>query len=34
MCKPISATNKIDKFKIFEPYFEKLYQALKDTPPI
>ena len=33
-CKPISATEKIDKFMVFEPYFAKLNQLLKETPPI
>ena len=33
-CKPISATNKIEKFKIFEPYFAQLHIYLKETPPI
>ena len=33
-CKPISATEKIEKFKVFEPYFNDLHQYLKEVPPI
>lgn len=34
MCKPISATKPIDKFSVFDPYFEKLSNFLNEVPPI